>query len=163
MDLFDIAVAKKLAGSGGGGSSYTLLAEDDVVVSNPSSSGSGSIVKTFNLDPAIVYTSDKIIYVKIRIKSDYVKPHTVCADSFSLAPYASSGSTSNMVFLTFSYDLNADETWHRNSYGFSPVALADGTINIYAKADAYFGYDINGTYHVEVYSLDWPDGESPFA
>lgn len=161
MDLFDLAVASKLAGGGGGGgSSYKLLAEDDVVVSNPSSSGSGSIVKAFNLDPAIVFTSDKIIYVRTRIKSNYVKPHTICADSFSWSPNASIGKTSDMPFRGITYDLKADGTWHTSNFGFTPVVLVDGTVNIYAKYDAT--YDINGTYHVEVYSLEWPDGVSPF-
>ena len=161
MDLFDIAVASKLAGGGGGGSSYTLLAEDDVVVSNPSSSGSGTLVKTLQLG-ASAYTSNKILYVKISIKSDYEGPHFCHSDAFCVNSEPASGGTSNTTFLQQNFNLKEDGTWYKmTSGGVSPANIAsDGALAVYARAHST--YNVNGTYHIEVYALDWPDNDSPF-
>ena len=40
--------------------------------------------------------------------------------------------------------------------------MSDGTITLKVKYNATYG-TIDGTYHVEVYTLEWPDNVSPFA
>lgn len=148
----------------GGGSSYTLLAEDDFEVLNPSSSGVGDVVKTFQIGSA-AWTASKIIYVRIRIKGEYEKPHFVETDSFSINRNVANGTTTPMNFSNKMLIKLADDTWYGadSSAGFvySANISSDGIVTINARGHSTYG--VNGTYHAEVYALDWPDDISPFA
>ena len=48
-------------------------------------------------------------------------------------------------------------------YGVYAYSVANnGTLNIYRRYNSNYSLTINGTYHVEVYKLTFPDGVSPF-
>lgn len=143
--------------SGGSGYGYTKLAEDDVEVNTTSTTQ--TIVKTLSCGLS-AYTTDKLLYVRIRDKAGKRNGYYFGSDSF----YSNKGiSTANIRgVLWYTVDSSGAVKVESSNAGIYPNYLyGNGNLDIAAR---YFNSPgiINGTFHVEVYLLDWPDGVSPF-
>lgn len=171
MDLFDIAVASKLAGGGGGGgSSYKLLASGEVTFNaNPSTAQTS--VGTLSLGSE-GYTGYKLIYVKVRLDTtETLSSQYYGSDWWIANNYAVNGftdATAAAMRVGINYNTSATKKWSvLGASGNSPSGIfpntiqSDGTLSMSVKYNSSF-YSFIGTYTYEVYALDWPDNISPF-
>lgn len=167
MDLFDIAVASKLAGGGGGGgSSYTLLAKEEFEVSGTSTSKTA--VGTISAPGC--WTSDKIIYVRVRDKAGKRDGYFLGTDVYFFNFYPAMGYTFAFSGIMGAYTAYKStgvlDSGVRNASSIAGVYAdsisSNDTINIVYKYNSGSSQTIDGTYVVEVYALDWPGGVSPF-
>lgn len=148
--------------TGGGGYGYTKLAEQDFTVNT--SSTSETSVGTINAG-ASAWTTAKIVYVRVRDKAGKRDGYFFGVDRFFINPNPSWHTPTSMIIgspIIIRYD-NSVFRAASNSQGVYPSEIAiNGDIPIKARYNAVNTLTINGTYHVEVYALDWPDGVSPF-
>ena len=167
FDVPSYLLGKQSGGGGGGGSVWTKLAEQDFEVSTTSTSSTK--IGTISCGSA-AYTADKILFVTARDKAGPRNGYCYGADAIIVNAYAANPSQSSyavynqQVYIT--YYLNNGTQWNssRNQGGVYPINLsASGDLDIYAKYQAQNVGTIDGTYHVEVYTLEWPDNVSPFA
>lgn len=143
--------------SGSSGYGYTKLAEDDVEVNTTSTTQ--TVVKTLSCGLS-AYTTAKLLYVRIRDKAGKRNGYYFGSDSF----YANVGVATANIRGVLWYAVNssgADKVASSNIGVYSHYLYEDGNLSIAAKYSDTAG-TINGTFHVEVYLLDWPDGVSPF-
>ena len=122
------------------------------------------------------WTSNSMIFVRIRdtagrrdgyfYGSDSIMFNSVPGNSLtSTEVYAFGGNTyryeSGMLFSSVA--LYRGSASAPNGYGVYPTRwYSDGRIQISARYNSSDTKTINGTFKVEVYSLSWPDGKSPF-
>lgn len=144
-----------------GGYGYTKLAEKDYTVNT--SSTTTTILGAIDVGSA-AWTAAKMIYVRVRDKAGKRNGYFFGSDTFfinSRAANAASNDLTNMPSICIRY---VSSTWSaaNSLYGvYSDKIIYGGSIQISAKYGS--SAIIDGTYHVEVYALDWPDGVSPFA
>lgn len=149
-------------------SSYTLLGSHEFTVNTTSTSAAS--VGTFTV-PTTVWTKDKAIYIRIRDKAGKRAGYFYGTDNWFINLNAQTGSTS-----AFSAGLRYIRRYSSSSvfgqyygssttgYGVYVYSIAkNGTITIYSRYSSNYSLTINGTYVVEVYTLDLPGGTSPFA
>lgn len=154
-------------GSGGGGGSWTLLGAQDYEVNTTSTSA--IVVGTISCG-AGAWTSNKIIYVKVRDKAGARNGYFVGSDAFFYNYGAANGATSGLGKMTITIRRNNDGKYGTTPssgntgygvYGFS--VNTDGDVSIRSRYNNAYTYIINGTYRVEVYALDYaPDQGNPF-
>lgn len=174
MDLFDLVIAKKLAGGGGGGggSSYTLLASGEVTFNtNPSTSAVEFAAINIGSEG---YTGDKLIYVEVRLKTTgSTQGKYIGSDWWITNSYAANGYT-DPTALT----MRTGHEYYRITAGVKPwmsvgksgidangiypnIIKSDGTLSMYVKYDSTYGSFV-GTYTYNVYALEWPNNITPF-
>ncbi len=150
-------------GGGGGGSSWTLLDSTEVQVSNPGSSA--TVVHTFTDSNA--WTGDKLVVVRVRDKAGRRTGYYIGSDSFFMNQRAATGlSVAFSVSMTYNYydssgSLTVTATTSSSRNGIYAKSIApSGGVDIYANALS--GTTIDGTYVVELFTLDYSDGLSPY-
>jgi hypothetical protein len=170
FDVPSFLLGKQSGGGGGGGSSpWTKIAEQDFTVST--SSTSETYVGNFpNLAASAVWTSAKMIYVRVRDKAGKRNGYFYGSDTFYSNPNPANGSTTPLaakVCIAYKVPdtgLTATYVSPVGVYG-SDISVSNdiAALNIKSKYGATTSLTIDGTYHVEVYTLEWPDNVSPFA
>jgi len=151
----------------GGASSWELLAEHDYTVSTTSTSG--ATVGTIKVGSALQHY-DKIVYVRVRDKAGKRPGYFYGSDTFFINTNRANGSTSAWTTAgRLIHRYSTSSVWGQYAggsttgygvYGYS--ITASGGINVYRRYNSNYSLTIDGTYHVEVYLLDFPDGISPF-
>lgn len=144
-------------------SSYELLASKEFSVSQ---SENGTItVGTINCG-ASAYTSYKPIYVRVIDKAGKRNGYFFMSQAHIyqfITSENTGGALSNIFNLMYKYQNNAFFT----ASGFNGIYVSDvsssGVVTIKSKKNGSMSGDIDGTYLVNVYLLDYPDGVSPFA
>lgn len=170
----DVAAGKTFVGSDGelktgsasGGSSYTLIDEFDVEANTTSTSAGNLISKTYSG----LYRSDKIVYVRVRDKAGKRAGYFYGSDTYFMNYQKANGSTSALTYaarLIHRYSTSSQWSTYigatSNGYGVYGYDISSaGRLRIYQRYNSNYSLTINGTYHVEVYLLDWPDGVSVF-
>lgn len=157
----DVAVA-------GSGSSWTKVAEKTYTTSYTNTSG--STVETWQTGHSELWTSDKIVYVRIRDTAGKRKGYFYGSDTFFMNMYPKNGSTSTTsstgtLIEIWSYTTGGQ---FANRYGYSTTGYGvyadtfsnSGDIRIRQRYNSTYSLTINGTYKVEVYLLD-PAGGVP--
>lgn len=167
----DIASGKKayvngslVTGTGsGGGSSYTLIASEEFTVNTTSTSN--ITVGTIQAGSS-AYTSDKMLYVKIRDKAGQRIEHFYGTDCFFANQYPKASSTnnaSNSGKLVYYVNQNGYIGVAASAYGvYAQLVDRYGDITIYARYSSSTSRTIDGTFKCDVYLLDWPNGDTPF-
>lgn len=148
--------------SGGAGSSYKLLASKAFTVNTTSTTS----IDVGTIEAPGAYTSDSIIYVKIRDKAGKRNGYFLGSDSIFFNPYPANGTGTSPATVggKTAFNVNSQGKFSANSpqLGVYPYNIpSDGTITIKASYNSQYG-TINGTYVVEVYALSWPKDDSPF-
>ena len=153
---------------GGGDSAWTKVAETSYQVSTTSTSA--ATVDTWATGHSELWTSDKIVYVRVRDTAGKRTGYFYGSDNFlvNVAPLSGTNSSTNtMVRYTIRY--TSDSKYGvvafngTTGYGvFSETLYADGRIRIRSRYTNNFSGTINGTYKVEVYLLDPPTGAPIF-
>ena len=150
--------------SGGGGSSYTLLASQDFVVNTVSTSDVD--VGTINLG-ASAWTSDKILYIKVRDKAGQRASHYIGSDIYTFNYYAARGVSSTLsTFMGCMHHTNSSNQMNivsSSTYGIKVTGLStSGTLTLKTRYSSSYG-TIDGTFNVSVYLLDYaPNQGNPY-
>lgn len=157
--------------SGGGGSSaWTKVAETSYQVSTTSTSV--ATVDTWATGHSELWTSDKIVYVRVRDTAGKRAGYFYGVDQFffNYTPknhpeYTGVGEYLGMITNTWSCNSNGQYAvrYGYNSTGYGVYAdtfYDDGRIRIRKRYNSNYTLTIDGTYKVEVYLLD-PAGGVP--
>ena len=162
--------------SGSGGSSYTFIASTEYTVST--SSTTEITVADFDTGDTSIWTSDKMVYVKIRDKAGRRNGYYYGSDSFIINLIKGNGLTATSSYQITGSSFHQPTTGYlqqtslcRNSsstaitgYGIYPTFIYnDGRISLRAKyaTSSYPTGTIDGTFTVEVYLLDFVNNISP--
>lgn len=154
-------------GTASGGSSWTLLGSTELTVNTTSTNASSA--GSINIGSTVVDKS-KIIYVRIRDNAGKRAGYFLGSDTFFINYQKANSSTSTLSYAArlihrysssnqYGQYIGATSTGY-GVYGYSITNA--GVVNIYKRYNSNYSLTINGTYSVEVYSLDYPDGESVF-
>ena len=154
-------------GGGGGGSSYTLLDTEEVTVSTTSTSTIAISDSTMTI-PRESHT-DKILLIQVRDKAGKRNGYFYGSDTYWMQP--SGGSQQNNYRNVILYTTNSSGNVvvsSTSTYGVfphSPPTFSTGSVTVTMEARYHSSYSttIDGTYTVNVYDLDFPNGSSPFA
>lgn len=154
--------------SGGGSSSWTKVAETTYTVSNFTSTTASSIA-TWQTGHSEIWTSDKILYIRIRDTEGKRSGYFYGTDVWFINMYPKNGSTSTSAsngMLMNIWSVNGSAYSHRygystTGYGVYPnLIYSSGNIRLAARYNSTYSRTIDGTYKVEVYLLD-PAGGVP--
>ncbi|MBQ3404765.1 MAG: hypothetical protein IJG63_05055 [Oscillospiraceae bacterium] len=148
----------------GGGYGYTLLGSAEFTVNTTSTTELS--VGAIDCGSA-AYTSQKLIYVRIRDKAGKRSGYYYGSDSFVFNRNPGRGSTdttTSVAICTMRYSAGAPTSLIPSTkYGIYPKSInSSGEIAINGLYNLSATSTINGTFLCEVYALDWPDGISPF-
>lgn len=153
---------------GGGSSSWTKVAEKTYTISTTSTNA--ATVETWETGHSELWTSDKIVYVRIRDTAGKREGYFYGTDTFFMNMYPKNGSTSTtastgVLINIWAYKTNGNFACR---YGYSTTAYGvyadtfsrSGDIRIRERYHSTYSLTIDGTYKVEVYLLD-PAGGVP--
>ena len=164
------AVETLVAGYGESGSSSTWIkiAEKSYTIEN--FTGAAQIVETWKTGHSEIWTSDKIVYVRIRDTVGKRAGYFYGTDTFFINPLIKDGSSltdtqSQIISAVWSVDSTSLYKfmygYNTTSYGVYPDNFFNnGDIRIIKKYNSSHSRTIDGTYKVEVYLLD-PAGGVP--
>lgn len=149
-------------------SSYTLLGSHEFTVNTTSTSAAS--IGTFTV-PTTVWTKDKAIYIRIRDKAGKRAGYFYGSDNWFINLNVETSSTSDFAaglryIRRYSSSSVFDQYYGSGTTGYGVYAYSiakNGTIKVYSRYSSSYSLTINGTYVVEVYTLDMPGGISPFA
>lgn len=149
-------------------SGWTLLDSKDVTVNTTST----SVAQVTTIACGVAaYTADKMVYVKIRDKAGARAGYFVGSDSIFFNPQVANGGTSSQtyaartIFRMSSSNVYAVYTAATTTgYGVYPASIdSAGVVTISSRYNSSYSLTINGTYNVEVYTLDYaPTTGNPF-
>lgn len=167
--------AVDVAVESGGGSSYELIYSTDVAANTTSTSN--VTVATLSLPPS-AWTKQKMIYVRIRDKAGKRDGYFYGTDCFlsneDVIPVIGTNASTFSGFCYRCKDTHTDTVpqprtiaYGTYSYGVYAATLSHYTdvemrLKINARYHSTNSLTIDGTYSVEVYFLDWPNGSSPY-
>lgn len=147
-------------------SSWTKVAEASYQASTTSTSS--STVDTWATGHSEIWTSDKIVYVRIRDTAGKRTGYSYGTDNYFANQYPKKGTTANSVSAGCRYNIYVNSNGNYDmvatsgvsGYGvYADTLYPDGGIRIRNRYNNSYGA-INGTYKVEVYLLD-PAGGVP--
>lgn len=152
--------------SGGGG--WTLLYSQEQAITT--SSTSQTTETNFTIPEA--WTSAHMIFVRIRDKAGRRNGYYYGGDTIIMNPNPAKGSTSALTagliaYLGYRVD-SSGNPWvnigtNMDKYGVYAVGISsNGYITIASRYNGSYTLTIDGTFLIEVYALEYPDGKSPF-
>ena len=146
-----------------GGSSWTKVAEASYQVSTTSTSA--TTVDTLATGHNELWTSDKWVYVRIRDTAGKRTGYFYGSDQFFYNVVPVNGATDTSIstllriYTRYSGTTYTPSAVVGNGYGvYIDKVYSDGRIRICSRYNSTGSLTINGTYKVEVYLLDTPDG-----
>lgn len=155
----------------GGSSSWTKIAENSYSVST--SSTSAGTVATWSTGDSSIWTADKIVYIRVRDTSGKRAGYFYGSDNFFLNytlenSSSTTSATNGFIRIIWSYTSSSDFAWRygysSTGYGVYPdYVYSDGRVRIRRRYNSTYSLTINGTYKVEVYTLEPAGGVLPFA
>lgn len=147
-----------------GGYGYTKLAEKDITINTTSTS---QIEQTTIDCGSEAFTKERIIYVRIRDKAGKRDGYFLGTDNFFVngrkannENYECESGCRIIIRRTNygTYSTYANYTYGVYAYSITPA----GVVKICSRYHSSYPGTINGTYHIEVYALDYPDAVSPY-
>jgi len=148
-------------------SSYTKLAEKDLTYNTTNTSITK--IEDWNVGSE-VFTKYKMIYIRVRDKEDKRNNYFLGLDQFIINTNAGNNTLNNYnVSLKCTTSIDNNGTYVTNlssggsAYGiFVSSVNNDSTVTLSSRYNSTNSKTINGTYHIEVYALDWPNKKSIF-
>ena len=138
--------------------SYTLLGTAEFTVSTTSTTATN--IGTFNAGSAS-YTKNKILYIRVRDKAGVRSGYFYGSDSYYAGQ--SSNNSAKIIFYNNGSNITTALLAGSTGYGIFPYTRSStGVITMRSRYNSNSSKTIDGTYVVEAYLLDWPDGISPF-
>ena len=165
MDIYQTLVDAALNGNGGGGggSSFTLIASDEFEYATTATTE--QTVKTLNTETTF-RTADKLTAVRVYDKAGAKNGYFAEFWGIIFDYEALNGSPSAVTFgnrLCIYKTSGGAFSTSTSAQGVYPYQLSrtSNTDRVQIRAKATSSMAIDGTYVVEVYLLDFPDGISP--
>ena len=167
------ADGQPITGTASGGSSgWTKVAETSYQVSTTSTST--TTVATWETGHSELWTSDKIVYVRVRDTAGKRTGYFYGTDAFFLnfyaknSPSSQAGLADGLIMTIWRVDSTGNYAWRygygTTGYGVYPDQFySDGRIRIRSRYNSNYSLTINGTYKVEVFLLDPPTGATIFS
>lgn len=152
---------------GGSGYGYTLLGSVEFTCSTTGTSSTAITGAVVTANRAS-HTA-KMLYIRIRDKAGKRNGYFFGSDTFWLQPVGGSSQNNYRLMICMATSSAGKvEIKSQSQYGVfpqSPPTFSTGSVTVKAYSRYNSGYSgtINGTYVMEVYDLDWPDGVAPFA
>ena len=153
----------------GGSSAWTKVAETSYQVSTTITSASDvAILETGHSE---LWTSDKLVYVRIRDTAGKRAGYFYGGDNFFMNPVPANGGTvtSQTYWTRFNIRYSTNHQfmlsmeYGANGYGvYASMLYSDGRVKIRSRYNSSNSLTIDGTYKVEVYLLDPPTGAPIF-
>lgn len=151
----------------GGGSNWTLLHEEDIAA-NTTGTSAASLKSITGITGA--WDDSKIIYVRVRDKAGPRAGYFYGSDSFFINWQKANGSTTAPTTAgRIIHRYTSSNTWGEyvgattTGYGVYGYDInSSGRVRIYQRYSSSYSLTINGTYRVQIYSLTYPDGKSPY-
>ena len=147
----------------GGSSAWTKVAETSYQVSTTSTSA--TTVDTLATGHNELWTSDKWVYVRIRDTAGKRAGYFYGSDQFFYNVVPINGATDTSIstllriYTRYSGTTYTPSAVTGNGYGvYIDKVYSDGRVRVCSRYNATGSLTINGTYKVEVYLLDTPDG-----
>lgn len=159
----DGTITTGTASGGGGSSSWTLVASTSYQVSTTSTSAAS--LGSFNTGTNDIYTSDEVLFVRIRDTAGKRNNYFYGSDTYIYNKYPFEGGNSNISSVGMSCVLKVNSSGKyiikyyaaSNCYGIYANSVAtNGIIGIYSRYNSSNSGTIDGTYSVEVYLLAPP-------
>lgn len=154
----------------GGSSSWTKVAETSYQVSTTSTSA--AIVDTWATGHSEIWTSDKILYIRVRDTAGKRAGYFYGSDNFFINANSANGSGTSLtqgmrttLHYTSAGEYPTSNYTNSGSTGYGVYAdniYNDGRIRIRRRYNSTYSLTINSTYKVEVYLLDPPTGAPIF-
>lgn len=151
--------------SSGGG--WTLLDSKEQAIS---SSSTTQTTET-SITVAAAWTSAHMIFVRIRDKAGRRNGYYYGGDTIIMNPNPAKNSTSALTaglipYLGYRVD-SSGAPWvyagAMDKYGVYAVGISsNGLMNIASRYNSSYTNTIDGTFLIEVYALEYPDGKSPY-
>lgn len=152
---------------GYGGSSWTKVCEK--TYENVIGTGTSiTEIEVWDTGHPELWTSDKIVYIRVRDTSGARDGYFYGSDRFSINSVPAIGDTSSTSISTISgftikYDDYYKYTVWTTAYGVYPEKImSDGKIRMVKRFNSQYSSTIDGNYKVEVFLLDTPNGLSLF-
>ena len=146
-----------------GSSSWTKVAEASYQVSTTSTSA--TTVDTLATGHNELWTSDKWVYVRIRDTAGKRAGYFYGSDQFFYNVVPINGATDTSIstllriYTRYSGTTYTSSAVTGNGYGvYIDKVYSDGRVRVCSRYNSTGSLTINGTYKVEVYLLDTPDG-----
>lgn len=157
--------------TGGGASSWTKVAETSYQVSMTDTSE--PTIDTWATGHSEIWTSDKIVYIRIRDTAGKRAGYFYGVDAWFMNRYpktpslSSYTSSSELVYQIWRVNSDGEykyrQGYNTSGYGVYPDTIyKSGDIRIVSRYSKSFSLTIDGTYKVEVYLLDPPTGAPIF-
>lgn len=164
----DGTITTGTSSGGGGASSWTKVCETSYQVSTTSTSA--ATVDTWVTGHSELWTSSKWVYVRIRDtagkRNDYFYGSDQVFYNVNVVNGTSETSATAALRISTRYSNNAFATSSATGttgYGvYADTLYSDGRIRIRRRYNSGASLTINGTYKVEVYLLNTPDGVAIF-
>lgn len=144
-----------------GSSAWTKVAETSYQVSTTSTSA--ATVATLETGHSELWTSAKWVYVRVRDTAGKRNGYFYGSDQFFYNIIPANGtaetSTTSALRIITRYSSGGAFEYTATGYGvFADTLYSDGRIRVRRRYNSTNSLTINGTYKVEVYLLDTPDG-----
>ena len=142
--------------------SYKKLGEGEVTVNTSST----AITQQLTIDCGEeAFTKDRIIYIRIRDEEGIKDGYFYGTDNFfyNVQKAGSSFDTTACARMIIRRTSNGIYSANANTYGvYANSISSNGTVKISSRYSSSYTGTIDGKFKVEVYSLEWPDGVSPY-
>ena len=156
-----------VTGTASGGTSWTLLHEEDISA-NTTGTSAASLKSITGITGA--WDDSKIIYVRVRDKAGPRAGYFYGSDSFFINwQKANNSTTAPTTAGRIIHRYTTGNQWAQyvgattTGYGVYGYDINNsGRVRIYQRYSSSYSLTINGTYRVQIYSLTYPDGKSPF-
>lgn len=163
-DTYDVTGLAQLIVNvaGGGASPWTLIKSQENTISTTSTSAATAV--TISCGSAIS-TADKIVWVHIRDTAGPRAGYFYGSDAFFINYNRGSGSTTTfnvpaVVCLRYNNGAYSGTAGQYGVYGYS--ISSTGSLIVRRRYNSSNSLTINGTYKIDVYTLDLPDGLTLF-
>lgn len=165
----DGTITTGTSSGGGGASSWTKIAETSYQVNNSNTSATN--LDTWSTGHSEIWTSDKIVYIRVRDTEGKRRGYYYGTDVFFINHVAKNNSESSATSGNVMIILSVTSTGtYYSRYGYSTTGYgiypnyfySDGRIRFGVRYNATYSKTINSTYKVEVYLLDPAGGVSIF-
>lgn len=141
---------------------WTFVTSQNYNISTTSTSN--ETIATLETEITATEANNKIVYVRIRDTAGKRAGYFYASDSYYNQSGAGLAVCKNIVTYSSTSEYVFYGTGGTGGYGvFTTYLSPGGGLVIRARCHATYAPTIDGTYSVEVYTLDYPDGVSPFA
>lgn len=160
-------VTQTFTKGGGGSSDWELVASKEITVNTTSTSA--TTIEWWDTEKTSIWTSDKMVYIRIRDKEGKRNGYFYGSDTCFINEIPSFGQSSSQSYgmrTVYRVDSNGKyrtyTTGASTGYGVYVQSIEDtGSIRLMSRFSTTYTLTINGTYTVEVYLLSPPTGK-PF-